>query len=333
VENLSYQMGVGKPFPAQAEASLAVTSSAPVASSSAGRLVEAFLSGRNERTIRAYSQDLEDFRSFTGASDMDSAARWLLSRGHGEANALALSYRTHLLDRALQPATVNRRLAALRSLVKLARTLGIVTFGLEIQNVKAEAYRDTRGPGLAGVRAMVRRLEGRNDDKGKRDLAILRLLYDLGLRRGEVVALDQEDVDLEGARLWVLGKGRSQKEALALPEETQRALECWREVRGDEPGPLFISFDRAAKSMRRLQGNGLWRVVKSLGNGVGIQTRPHGIRHTAVTEAIKTATASGMDLEEVRHFSRHRDIRTLTIYRDQERDTGGELAKLLASGV
>ncbi len=51
--------------------------------------------------------------------------------------------------------TINRRLTALRSLVKLGRTLGLVSFTLEVQSVKADPYRDTRGPGRAGFRDML----------------------------------------------------------------------------------------------------------------------------------------------------------------------------------
>ena len=50
----------------------------------------------------------------------------------------------------------------------------------------------------------------RVDDKGFRDYAILRLLFDLGLRRGEVMSLRLEDVDLEAGLLKVLGKGQTQ---------------------------------------------------------------------------------------------------------------------------
>lgn len=89
------------------------------------QLIGAFLSGRSEKTIQAYRQDLEDFRAFLGASTIDDTAKTLLSCGHGQANALALAYKTSLIERGLQAATVNRRLAALRSLVKLARTLGL----------------------------------------------------------------------------------------------------------------------------------------------------------------------------------------------------------------
>jgi len=93
-------------------------------------LVRAFLSGRNERTVKAYSQDLADFQPFMGASTVDEAAKVLLANGHGPANATALAYKAHLVERGLQSATVNRRWAALRSLVQLARIMGLVQPGV-----------------------------------------------------------------------------------------------------------------------------------------------------------------------------------------------------------
>lgn len=45
-------------------------------------LVRAFLSGRNERTLRAYSQDLADFQAFVAATSVDDAARELLGNNH-----------------------------------------------------------------------------------------------------------------------------------------------------------------------------------------------------------------------------------------------------------
>ena len=122
-----------------------LTSALPAASRRA--LVEAFLAGRNPRTFRAYQADLADFGRFVGIEDVEAAARQLVERGHGEANALALAYRTHLLERGLQAATINRRLAALRSLVDLAKTLGMVPWSLDVANLKAQAYRDSEDRG------------------------------------------------------------------------------------------------------------------------------------------------------------------------------------------
>ena len=89
-------------------------------------LLTAFLSGRSPCTLKAYRQDLADFQTFAKTKNIEVAARVLLDQGHGQANLLLLKYRTHLVERGLQSATVNRRLAAVRSLVKLAKTFGLV---------------------------------------------------------------------------------------------------------------------------------------------------------------------------------------------------------------
>src|SRR5262249_56193714 len=98
--------------------------------------------------------------------------------------------------RGLARATVNRRLAAIRSLVKLARVLGLVPWALDVEGLRSETYRDTRGPGRQGFRRLLAVLEGRADAKGLRDRALIRLLFDLGLRRAEAVRLDVGDLGL-----------------------------------------------------------------------------------------------------------------------------------------
>src|SRR5258708_25390795 len=212
--------------------------------SAAARLLRAFLNGRKAETITAYREDLEEFQSCIQAQSVEQAASLLLARGAGEANALALDYKAHLMDRELAANTINRRLTALRSLVKLGRTLGVVSWTIEVQSVKADPYRDTRGPGRAGFRDMLESLAKRKDPKSMRDRALLRCLYDLGLRRAEVLRLDLEDLDREAGTVAVLGKGRNSKVKLTLPPETKKALEAWIGGRGTAPGPLFCSMNR-----------------------------------------------------------------------------------------
>jgi len=295
-------------------------------------LVDAFLSGKSPRTIQAYTRDLDDFRAFLGAQTTQEAAQHLLTHGPGSANATALSYRTHLQDRHLSSSTTNRRLAALRSLVKLARTFGIISWPqLDVPNVRSAPYRDTRGPGKTGVKNLITQLDTDHSPRGVRDKALLRLLYDLALRRGEVAGLDLSDVDLANRKITIIGKGYTDKQTLSLPEPTVEALQRWIEVRGTQPGPLFTNFDRAGKGSR-LTGTSIYRIVREHGTKVGIKRlRPHGLRHTAITEAVKVAEANGYTLDEVRDFSRHRNVSTLMIYRDHDRDAQGQLSSLVAA--
>jgi integrase len=73
-------------------------------------------------------------------------------------------------------------------------------------------------------------------------------------------------------------------------------------MRGDEPGPLFTNFDRAAK-VNRLTGVSLYRIVRRLGEKNGFKVWPHGLRHTTIAiSAINSpsrAAPSSRSLDEM----------------------------------
>lgn len=295
-------------------------------------LLDSFLSGKSEKTLVAYRQDLEDFKLFVRQGDIRGAAEMLLTRGHGQANALVLAYKAEMQGRGLAAATINRRLAAIRSLVSLASMLGIIPWKIEIRNIKSEPYRDTQGPGTQAVKRILQQLEKQNGSKAIRDYAIVRLLYDLALRRNEVCSLDVHDIDFERGVLFVVGKGRTEKCTLSLPKATLIALKKWLDNRGNKCGPLFINLDRAGKG-ERLTPTSVYRIVCALGKKIGCKVRPHGLRHSAITNACIRAQENGIPIEEVLDFSRHKDVETLLIYRDRERNVQGQIASLVANDV
>ena len=138
------------------------------------------------------------------------------------------------------------------------------------------------------------------------------------------------DYDRERSTLQVLGKRRLEKTLLSIAAPTRETLDAWLAIRGGTPGPLFINFDRSQKGDSRLTSHSLYRIVRGTGEKAGIKTAPHGLRHTAITEAIKAAQANGISLEEVLDFSRHRDVKVMMIYRDRERNVQGKLSALVA---
>ena len=127
------------------------------------------------------------------APTIGKVVEWLLSDPGSLANALVSSYRWEMSEHGLPVATINRRLGMLRSLAKLANTLGLVSWSLWVRNAPAKPYRNTRGPGRDGFRAMLEAAGAQPGPKGLRDVALLRLLHDLGLRRSEAVRLDIDD--------------------------------------------------------------------------------------------------------------------------------------------
>ncbi|MGD9617149.1 MAG: tyrosine-type recombinase/integrase [Alphaproteobacteria bacterium] len=292
-------------------------------------LARLLLAGRNPNTKRAYGLDLADFARFRDAVSVASALDDLLTRDQAGAYALAVAWRESMqADRKLAAATVARRLATLRSAIALARKLWNHPWSLDVAGPRSLAYRDTRGPGLAGWKALVAAATaaaGRSA-RGRRDLAMIRLLHDLGLRRGELVSLDVADYEpLEGS-LAVLGKGKAESVRLKLPGPSAAALDAWLADRGAAPGPLFTRLGPPAGG--RLSGEAVARVLAGLGRAAGLarRPRPHGLRHQAITRLLEL----GEDVRKVQRFSRHSRIETVVRYDDNRRDEGGTLARRLA---
>lgn len=296
-------------------------------------LLEAFFSGKSSKTVEAYKRDLQDFRQFLGASTMAEVARLFLSSGLHKANHLALKYKHYLIElKKCQPTTVNRKLASIRSLTDMACTLGVINWKVQVKNQKvSSASRDTRGPEISGIHKLRQKVSSRTDAKGLRDRAIFHLLYDLALRRSEVIGLDIADIDLERGTIFILGKGRLQKEILSLPSRTREILSQWSVIRGNFEGPLFTNFhhDPNIKG-KRLSATSLYRIIRDLGNQTGQKVRPHGLRHSSITEAVRKVQAIGMDITKVLQFSRHKDLKTLQVYIDSVEDVQGKIAELVA---
>jgi integrase len=324
-----------------------LSSTPPGAAESARKLRAAFLAGRNGNTRRAYAQTAADFSAWLGrragrSFDEVEALGELIGAGAGGANLLALEYRADLLERELAPGTVALRLSNLRSAVKLARTLGLVTFTLEIQAVRVVRYKDTAGPGLAGVQAMADAARARTDIIGARDRALIAVLFFQGLRRGEVASLDVEHVDFPGLRISILGKGRLEREWVVAAPEALAALHAWLEVRREnlevplpdphvDPQPLFLGFDAARRGPGgRLTGRGIAKVVRRYGlAALGTSVRPHGLRHAAATALLDL----GMSWQDVAGFTRHSDPSTLRHYDDNRARRGSRAARRLGELV
>jgi integrase/recombinase XerC len=309
---------------------LAIRSEASALKVSDSDVLDAFLSGRNANTIEAYKFDLQDFARFVGATSPGAAVDGLLAMGHGNANRVVLAYKADMMNRKLATATVARRLAAIRSMVKLARMLGRVEWTLDVESPKVKKYRDTTGPGLEGWRKM--RDKGNElaatTDQGKRDIALMRLMHDSCLRRGECVALDLADVDLDRVRVAIIGKGKTEKEWFTISTQARDAIAQWIAVRGNEPGPLFIRLDQAATGLERITGDSVNRIINKIGQKSGLKrkARAHGLRHQGITHAIVKTDGN---LPMVQCLSRHVDIRTLMGYDDNRRDDAGKLAQML----
>lgn len=294
------------------------------------RLHREFLAGRSPNTLNAYAKDLDAFAVHCGACTSGEALAVLVTLTPGNGNSMLLAWRAAMQTAGLSPSTINRRLSAVRSALRFARTIGATAWVPEVQGLKAQTYRDTRGPGVTGTRALLVSAMTKPESKSARDIAIIRLMFDLGLRRGEVAHLDVDDVDRNSRLLWVLGKGRSQKETRTLPAPTLAAVEAWLEervhfVQNDELA-LFVNVSRFKRG-QRITGHGVYYVIRELGDVAGIRARPHGLRHASITAALDNSNG---DVRAAQAHARHANPQTTMRYDDNRQDLAGKISAGLA---
>ena len=289
---------------------------------------------RSEETRRAYERDLADFFRWRGYDDpTPQAVSALCSLQAGPLALLLNGYKAALRDRALSEATINRRLAALRSLLRMARRLGANCpdpSGL-VSSEKVSTYRDTRGPALSDAARLVTAPD-RNTLRGKRDYALFLLLCENALRRGELHRCDVADFEPEERRLRILGKGKgTQKEPVTVSDVAAAALSEYLEARGNPPAdaPLFTNAARWSDGTERLSGRGLLHIVNAYGEKVLRRPlHPHALRHMAITAYLD---ASAGDVRGAQRLSRHASLLTLQKYDDNRADLQGKATNLLSA--
>lgn len=298
----------------------------------ARRLFEDWRAGLSPRTRRAYDDEIRRLCDWAGTESKLVLFRTLLEGGSGPANQFVLRWKQELVRRGLAAQTINRSLAAIRSLIRLGRVLGLIAWELDVAGVPHEPRRDMRGPSLADIqRAIVAAESHPSPVFAARNAAIIHVLYGLGLRAHEAVALDVQNYGLDGIR--TPAKGRRELELLSVPTPLRAVLDRWIRARGNQHGPLFTRLMRRPKRteiMARLTTSSVRHMLEAVGRIIGATIRPHGFRHRAITEALNRTNG---DLRAVSAFSRHRSYDTLRIYDDDRAEQGARTAELVTAAL
>jgi len=209
----------------------------------------------------------------------------------------------------------------LRSLLRYLHLVGVVPVSL-VAAVPGVAARRRKLP-RALEPAVVARLLASCDRRrtvGRRDHAIMLLLGRLGLRAGEVAALQLEDFDWRAGEMLVRGKG-DRHERLPLPVDVGQALVLYLRRRGQQPTRALFVRVRAPRGA--LDARGVCAVVHDACVRAGIPpVGAHRLRHTAATGMLR----AGASLPEIAEVLRHHRLETTTIYASVDRAALRELA-------
>jgi integrase/recombinase XerC len=280
---------------------------------------------RSNHTRRVYQKDIDNFLADIGTE----LGKFLSLDRHG-AYALVSRYKGDLIKNNLKSATINRRLAAIKSLVAFSYNCGHCEFMLEaVKGEKLSAYRDTTGIDPEAFKTVLSAID-RTSLKGIRDYALLILLWSNALRRSEVSKANIGDFDQKERTLRIFGKGRgNQSEIISLGSGTVMAIESWLSARGehDPDKALFVSVNPGYRD-GRLCTQAIYDIVKYRCQSAGISKpmSPHRVRHSSITAALE---ATGGDVRRVQKLSRHSSLNTLLIYDDNRKNHQREVTDLL----
>jgi site-specific recombinase XerD len=218
---------------------------------------------------------------------------------------------------------------ALRSLLRFLHVEGVLARSLVLAVPSVAGSRLAGLPKALGPGQVQQLLAGcdRGTAVGRRDFAVLTVLARLGLRAGELTALELGDVDWRGGEVIVRGKGGRQ-ERLPLPVDVGRAVVAY--LRHGRPAAesrhLFLSV-RAPH--RPLTSSGVFAIVVGAAHKAGLPPLgPHRLRHTAATEMLR----AGAPLSEIGQLLRHRSSLSTAIYAKVDREALRQLARPWPTG-
>uniref|UniRef100_A0A7C6EHE3 Tyrosine recombinase XerC n=1 Tax=candidate division WOR-3 bacterium TaxID=2052148 RepID=A0A7C6EHE3_UNCW3 len=248
----------------------------------------------SQHTLRNYQKDIEQFFGYLqeqGASKFDK-------------NAVS-QYMAFLLKYGFDARTAARRLSAIRTFFKVLKKLGLIDYnpvvGIRTPKVKKHL------PGFLTYEQIKEGLEIDN----RRDRAIMELLYSCGLRAGELVGLNLEDIDFNREEVRVRGKGRKER-IIPLGRVAKTAIIKYLAERNElkkpaSPPALFLNHRGGRLTTRSLQRI-VNKYLKRLADASG--TNPHIMRHTFATHLLE----NGADLRAVQELLGHASLSTVQIY-------------------
>jgi integrase/recombinase XerD len=266
--------------------------------------VEGFLAllatRRAPKTVEAYRRDLS------------ALGDWLQQPVSAVKTEQLEQYLAELREAGLSPATIARRVAAIRSFFRHQTLLG-----QRADNPAAELELPRRRRTLprtlspAEAERLVEAASG-TTPRDLRDRALVELLYGAGLRVSEAVGLDKSGVDLDARLVRCIGKG-SKERVVPIGRQAVQALRRYL-----SRGRPFLDARHRPELFLNAKGGGLTRagaflILRRLAGKAGLQperVHPHLLRHSFATHLLE----GGADLRSVQEMLGHADLATTELY-------------------
>lgn len=261
------------------------------------------MSEKSENTVSAYRHDAENYIEFLENNGINSI--------FDTTKSTVLTYLLDLRKEGKAETTISRAAASLKAFYAYLTADGHIAADPTL-NLEAPAVARKK-PRILTAREVDRLLSAPDTKtvKGKRDRAMLEVLYATGIKVSELVALDVRDVNTDAGFLRCSGGTRErilpvgQLATKALNRYMQSAREQIAD--GKETEALFLN-----RNGERMSRQGFWKLIKSYKELAGIETdiTPHILRNSFAAHLLE----NGADLAAIREMLGHSDISTTRIY-------------------
>lgn len=255
-------------------------------------------------TVEAYERDVKEFTSFVAARGIPDVK--------DVQNTEVVAYLLELKNDGKSAATVNRKLASVRAFYKFMIEKGVVKDN-PTSNIKSPRIPRKKLQYLS-IEEIDKLLSAPDDSiRGKRDRAILELLYATGIRVTELIEANVEDINLRMGFITCAGE-QSKARIIPMGRPARAAMEEYiYDVRdkllrdNKKDNALFLNYYG-----QRITRQGLWKILKAYGEKTGLEHRltPNIIRNSFAVHMIQ----NGADLKSLQELLGHEDITATQIY-------------------
>ncbi|MBK9315577.1 MAG: tyrosine recombinase XerC [Acidobacteria bacterium] len=268
----------------------------------------------SEHTLRNYASDLMQFYDHVAPPGENGNRRNVDI--HSIDNLTIREYMSALYEKKKKKSSIHRKIAALRTFFRFLCREGI----LEVNPAKlvASPRIERKLPNHLTIEQMVQFIETPETESvlGKRDRAIMELLYASGIRVSELVGLNMTDIDFTNMTVRVKGKGRKVR-IVPFGEHARKAIQSYLSVRGEllieadqekvDPMAVFLNY-QGTRITTRSVGRMVDKYVKICSEVHHIS--PHSLRHSFATHLLD----AGADLRTIQELLGHARLSTTQQY-------------------